>query len=227
MDSPESGPNAAPIMTAPMIERNLSAARSSGFLLIEVLVALALVLIGLLGLVGLQARVHQGEMEAYQRTQALVLLRDMVDRIEAHRQAAPCFGDITTGSGTPYVGTGGTLPTFCNASGVVATDQGALDAITAWSDLVKGAGEVAGGNNVGAMIDGVGCVSLDLGPDAITPDRYTVAVAWQGLSDLPTASPAADASAGENNAAACGTGLYGTAARRRIAWTTIDLAKLR
>ena len=195
--------------------------------MIEVLVSLVIVLFGILGLVGLQARAYQGETESYQRTQALVLMRAMVDSIEAHRQAAPCFGTITTGSGTPYVGTGGTVPTVCTASGIAATDQGALDAITAWDDMVKGSGEASGGTSRGAMINGVGCVSLDLGATATDPDMYTVAVAWQGLSDLPAPTPANDASAGEKNAAACGTGLFGSASRRRIVWTTIELAKLR
>jgi type IV pilus assembly protein PilV len=167
-------------------------------------------------------------MEAYQRSQALVLLRDMVDSIEAHRQAATCFGQITTGSGTPYVGTGGTVPSTCTATGVAATDQGVIDAMTAWSDMIKGAGEVAAGTNVGALIGGVGCVSLDLAPDSSTPDMYTVAVAWQGLSDLPAPSPASDASTGEKNAAACGSDIWATTPlRRRVVWTTIELAKLR
>ena len=214
-------------MFAPMIERNVSAARSAGFLMIDCLVALALVLIGLLGLAGLHARLYQGETEAYQRTQALVLLRVMVDGIEAHRQAATCFGFTTTATGTPYIGNGGTLPVTCTATGVAATDQGALDTMTAWDNLIKGAGEVAGGSNVGAIVKGVGCVALDLAPNAITPDRYTVAVAWQGLTDLPTLSPPGDASTGEKNAAACGTGLFGNALRRRVVWTTIEMAKLR
>jgi type IV pilus assembly protein PilV len=213
-------------MIAPMTDRSMSARAESGFLMIEVLVALALVLIGILGLVGLQSRAHQGEMESYQRTQALVVLRDLVDRLETHRQAATCFG-FTTSSGSPYVGTGGTLPGVCNATGVPATDQAALDAITAWSSHLEGTSELSGGSNVGAMINAVGCVALDPAPDTVTPDMYTVAVAWQGLSDLPPATPAADASAGEKNAAACGTGLFGTEARRRIVWTTIELGKLR
>jgi type IV pilus assembly protein PilV len=195
--------------------------------MIEVLVALVVVLLGILGLVGLQARAHQGEMEAYQRSQALILLRDMVDSIESHRQAATCFGYTTTSTGTPYVGTGGSPPSSCSATGVAATDQGALDAINAWSDMVEGAGETVGSTNVGAMINAVGCVALDLSPDETTPDMYTIAVSWQGLSDLPAPTPANDASVGEKNAAACGTGLYGDPLRRRVVWTTIELAKLR
>jgi type IV pilus assembly protein PilV len=211
-----------------MSERLTGPGRQSGLMMIEVLVSLVIVLLGVLGLVGLQARALQGETESYQRTQALVLLRAMVDSIEAHRQAAPCFGDITTGSGTPYVGTGGTPPSACTASGVAATDQAALNAINLWDGMLKGAGEKVGAASVGAMINAVGCVSLDLGPDATTPDMYTVAVAWQGLSDLPSATPAGDASAGENNAAACGTPVFTSAPlRRRVVWTTIELAKLK
>ena len=55
-----------------MTERRGRGVAATGFIMIEVLVALALVLIGILGLLGLQSRAHQGEMEAYQRTQALV-----------------------------------------------------------------------------------------------------------------------------------------------------------
>src|SRR4051794_15453023 len=85
-----SGWSAAATMTVPMTDRSLSVAHSSGLILIEVLVSLVLVLIGLIGLVSLQARAHQGETEAYQRTQAMVLLRHMASSIEAHRQAARC-----------------------------------------------------------------------------------------------------------------------------------------
>jgi type IV pilus assembly protein PilV len=227
MESLVLGWNAQVIIPAQMNKSISSLPKSSGLIMIEVLVSLVIVLFGILGLVGLQARAYQGETEAYQRTQALVLMRAMVDSIESHRQAAPCFGTITTGSGAPYVGTGGTLPTICTATGVAAADQGALDAITSWDAMVKGAGEQAGGASRGAMVNGVGCVSLDLGATTSDPDMYTVAVAWQGLSDLPVAAPANDASVGEKNAAACGTGLFGTASRRRIVWTTIELAKLR
>jgi len=56
---------------------------SAGFTLIEILVALVILLVGLLGLVGLQAKGQQAEMESYQRTQALVLLQDLADRMNA------------------------------------------------------------------------------------------------------------------------------------------------
>src|SRR5213593_4800701 len=72
--------------------------RQAGFLMIEVLVAMFILLIGLLGLVGLQSRAQQAETESYQRVQALTLLRDMADRINANRGAAASY---VTGSSSP------------------------------------------------------------------------------------------------------------------------------
>ncbi|MDP2155736.1 MAG: type IV pilus modification protein PilV, partial [Sulfuricella sp.] len=60
--------------------------RERGFGMIEVLVSLFILLTGLLGLAGLLARSQQAEMESYQRAQALVLLQDMVARINANRK---------------------------------------------------------------------------------------------------------------------------------------------
>ncbi len=53
--------------------------------MIEVLVTLVVLALGLLGVVGLQARGQQAELESYQRGQALVLLQDMVDRMNTNR----------------------------------------------------------------------------------------------------------------------------------------------
>jgi type IV pilus assembly protein PilV len=59
--------------------------------MIEVLVSVVILLIALLGTAGLIARSGQSEMESYQRAQALTLLKDMVARINANRQAAPAM----------------------------------------------------------------------------------------------------------------------------------------
>ena len=56
--------------------------------MIEVLVTLVILVFGLLGLAGLQSRAQVAETESYQRTQALVLVRDMADRLSANRAAA-------------------------------------------------------------------------------------------------------------------------------------------
>ena len=59
-----------------------------GITLVEVLVTMVILAIGLLGLVGLQARVQVLQIESYQRAQALMLLNDMAGRIANNRNHA-------------------------------------------------------------------------------------------------------------------------------------------
>src|SRR5262245_25126268 len=80
--------------------------RTRGFTMVEILVTIVIISLGLLGLAQLHVRVQQSELEAYQRAQALTLLSDIVSRINANRQTAPCYA-ITGTSGTPYLGTAG------------------------------------------------------------------------------------------------------------------------
>ena len=60
--------------------------RQGGFTLLEILIALIILSIGLLGLAGLQANSLQNNNSAYQRTQASLLANEMLDRIRANRQ---------------------------------------------------------------------------------------------------------------------------------------------
>lgn len=61
---------------------------SAGFSLVEVLVALVVLSIGLLGLAGLQTRGVRDNHGAYLRTQATFSAKDLVDRMRANRPAA-------------------------------------------------------------------------------------------------------------------------------------------
>jgi len=173
--------------------------RESGYLMIEVLITMFILAIGLLGVVGLQARSQQAETDSYQRTQALVLLRDMADRISANRTAA---FDTTT---SPYViGTAAPLGNGAtkNCSAPVTTAD--ID-LCSWSAELLGAAETSGGSNVGAMIGARGCITS---PALHT---YLIQIVWQGLT--PSAAPPASV--------ACGSGSYGASDDFRRAATTI------
>lgn len=61
---------------------------TAGFSLVEVLVALVVLSIGLLGLAGLQTRGVRDNHSAYLRTQATLNAKDLVDRMRANRSAA-------------------------------------------------------------------------------------------------------------------------------------------
>lgn len=187
-----------------------------GFSMIEVLVTLVILMLGLLGLLGVQVRSHQAELEAYQRTQALLLLNDMVQRINANRKAAQCYAITLDGeAGAPYVGAGNADAPECTAWGVAATQARAVADLLAWDALLKGAAETDAGTEVGAMLGARGCIQHD----PVT-DVYRVSVAWQGL--MPTADPTTT-----DPALTCAKDLYGTETLRRVVSTTLRIADLR
>ena len=178
-----------------------------GFLMIEVLITMFILVIGLLGVVGLQARAQQAETESYQRSQALILLRDMADRLNANRNNAATYV-TTTPLGTGDSNSGCTAPAT-----TVAIDK------CAWSIALLGAAErtgtcdvTTGANCVGAMIGARGCITQ---LDAVNR-IYLIEVAWQGLS--PTAAPPASVT--------CGANAYGAEELRRVVTTVIQIGDL-
>jgi len=182
-----------------------------GTSLIEVLVSMLILLIAVLGLVGLQVRAQQSEMESYQRAQALILLQDMVGRINANRKVAGCYAVTTDlASGAPYFGTDSAIGTPTCTAGTAEQQAIAARDMEDWNDLLLGAAEVAAGSNVGAMVGARGCVSYDA-----ATDLYMVTVAWQGLG--ATFEPV-----GQN----CGRGQYGDETQRRVVSQSVRIANL-
>ena len=190
---------------------NAKACRAAqhGFLMIEVLITMFILVLGLLGVVGLQARAQQVENESYQRSQALILLRDMADRINANRANVASY---VTGTTTP-LGTGASNTGCSTATTIVDKDK------CAWSIALLGAAETTGtcntstgANCVGAMLGARGCVTeLDA-----TAKIYLIQVVWQGLA--PTAAPPASV--------ACGKDLYGAEELRRAVTTIVQIGDL-
>ena len=183
-----------------MTKRLAARPRQEGTSMIEVLVAIVIVVVGLLGLAGLQSRATLAEMESFQRAQALVLLQDMVDRINANRLNAATY--VTP---TP-LGTGDVAPpASCGALTGVARDK------CEWSTALLGSSESASGLKVGAMIGARGCVTETV---AVMPRQYQVAVVWQGVT--ATKAPGT----------LCGTGLYGDDKTRRALTATVTVGCL-
>lgn len=101
-----------------------------GFTLLEVLVAIVVLSIGLLGLAGLMASSLKNSHSAYQRTQATWLAYDALDRMRANRQVALAGGYNLALGAAP------------GGSGLAATDLGEWDAALA-NTLPAGDGSIA------------------------------------------------------------------------------------
>lgn len=167
-----------------------------GFSLIEVLVTLFILVIGLLGLAGLQSKMLGAEFEAYQRSQALMLARDMANRIQLN----PTESRADAYSSNTVYGTGDSFAENCSPTALVDRD------LCAWSRALKGVAVVnSDGVKLGSLMGAKGCVEKLSGDDT-SHVVIRVTVAWQGLA--PSVAPSVD----------CGRGSYGTddALRRTV-----------
>ncbi len=159
--------------------------RQRGFSMIEVLITIAILMVGLLGLAGLQTRVSTAEFEGYQRAQAIVLLQDITDRMSANKKNIASY--------------------VVNDIGVTGVVQDCTGKIGAPYDLCQinnelvGSSEKSAGTNMGAMLGARACITA-----TATPGLYVATVAWQGI--VPTTSPVEACGKGSY-----GTGLRRTA----------------
>lgn len=168
-------------------------------MLIEVLVSMLICAFGVLGLAALQGRASQAEFESFQRSQALLMVEDMVNRINANRGNADDY--LTDG----LVGSGALQD--CSAAATMAARD-----VCEWSNLIRGSGETRNGAAVGAMLSARGCISLATG----TTNRYVISVFWTGT--VPTGAPASTCEGIED--------AYQTAELRRAVSSTMCTAVL-
>jgi type IV pilus assembly protein PilV len=130
-----------------------------GFTLIEILIALVVLAFGLLALARGIGRASQAEMEAWQRSQAMLLAQEMVNRIGINqKQAALYVGDYVPDRVED-----------CSA----ADSQVALDACQ-WRNRLLGDDVRDETGAMGAPLGARGCVTNP------APNVYLIAVAWQG-----------------------------------------------
>jgi len=197
-----------------------------GATLVEVMASLIVILSGLLGLAGLQAKVQQVEAESYQRAQALKLVHDMVDRIGANRRAGRCYA-FTTGPGGTELGAGRFEPPPCPAA-LGSGDLRAGSDLTDWNRLLKAASDASGSGKLGAMPGARGCVSRHGNSDhSVT---YSVAVSWQSPTAAGAPAYPKEVSTATRNAIDCGMTQQRSdangVATRRVVWTSFDVANL-
>lgn len=132
--------------------------QQKGYGLIEVLVAVLVLAIGLLGLAGLQTQSLRFNNEAYFRTQATLLAMDMADRLRSNFQTARTNPGSYTFAKTESVPSS---VTDCTSSACSPSQLAQYD-FKAWKERAQ---ELLPGAEV-----------------AVTPDTVGTATPWQGYT---------------------------------------------
>lgn len=102
----------------PSLKRmNANNCKCKGFTLIEVLVAVVILALGLIGLAGLQANGLANNQSAYNRSQASQLAYDIADRIRSNSSVANAYVAATAAGSIPVCPNGTANPcTACTAT---------------------------------------------------------------------------------------------------------------
>jgi type IV pilus assembly protein PilV len=141
--------------------------RASGFTLIEVLIALLILAIGLLGMVSLMMTSLQSNQNAYQRGQASLIAYDMADRLRLNRTLATTANDYVFLLNTSVPSDPGCRTTGCTAANIADLD------LREWQENfrdVNGTG-VDGNDYVAALPNGAGTVQR-------SGRSYLITVSW-------------------------------------------------
>ncbi|MDP3330642.1 MAG: type IV pilus modification protein PilV [Methylococcaceae bacterium] len=131
--------------------------KNTGFTLIEVLIAMLVLAVGLLGLAGLQATSLKNNQSAYNRSQATQLAYDLADRIRANLAGKTTY---TTGTATA---TAACLTTAgCTKEAMAEND------LKEWNDAITA-----------TLPSGTGTIAVDAGV-------FTITITWDDDHDDDT-----------------------------------------
>lgn len=166
---------------------------SLGVGLVELLVTLLIVSVGFLSIAGLQTTAKKANFDALQRTTAVVLAKDIAERMRANpvelmRYLTPVGG--VGGGSLAQPGQDCTSISPCNPGQLAEYD------LWLWEQTMDGVSENREINsvstNTGGLVSPAGCV---IGPASGSAGVYTITIVWRGLNELTDLS-----------ADTCGTG---------------------
>ena len=145
--------------------------RLEGFTLLEVLVALLILSVGLLGVAGLQTRGQMNNYAAHIRTQASVLAYEIMDKIRINQDFA--IDDIVVDNSTGYIVDAQPTATDpdCDDTGVCTPAQ------LRTYDLIEWYNHLAA-----ALPNGDAEIEWNLDGDTATND-YTITITWTLKND--------------------------------------------
>jgi type IV pilus assembly protein PilV len=138
--------------------------RQSGFTMVEVLVALVVLAIGLLGIAALYLNSLQSGRTAIYRTEAVNLAADLADRIRMNRTAQAAYGTLYADVENPVA--------------ACATTGGCTDAELASTDLAAWKADIAQ-----QLPGGQGQVTVTAPFGVDEPATYVVSIQWSEVGE--------------------------------------------
>ena len=142
-------------------------ARGRGFSLIEVLTAMVVLSIGMLGIAAMYTTSLKTGRSAQLRTKGVVFAADMADRIRANPGGAVNYVTAANGAGTSKGCTDRSTAGSVAAAVACTTDQMAVDDIYRWKQLLT--------NPQSGLPKATATIDYD---NTTTPPTYTVTVNW-------------------------------------------------
>jgi type IV pilus assembly protein PilV len=140
-----------------MLIKPVAAPVQHGFSMIEVLVALLVLAIGLLGILVMQARGLQLNQAAYMQSQAMFLAEDVVERIRSNQTAIDSYATDFDDAGDDSAGNCENVSSPCSDAEMAASD------LWQWKTQVRnalpqGEGSIA----IGAAVDNLVPVTVQV-----------------------------------------------------------------
>ena len=143
-------------MSAPKLSALQSPARPGGFSLLEVLIALVILSVGLLGIAAMLGTTVKGNDSAYMRSQATILANNIIDRMRANPIGA-ANGDYDIAIGTPAPGSA----TVCTGGGADCDSAVLADYdLTQWKQTLASASNGLPDGDGGISTSQLGGVNL-------------------------------------------------------------------
>jgi type IV pilus assembly protein PilV len=151
------------------------AAKFTGASLLEVLIAVFILSVGMLGAAGLQVTSKRANLEARQRVTATTLAQDIVERMRANATELTVYTD----AGLGLTITGADMAAIDCSAGCTTAQIAALD-LYEWEQALAGVMEQIAGASVGGLMAPTACITGPAGGSGV----YTIAVAWRGATAL-------------------------------------------
>lgn len=184
-------------MSNPALNSGLLRFRSQvGVGMIEVLVALLIMSVGFLNIAALQTTAKKSNFDSLQRTSAVILARDILEKMRANPVELDSY--LTSAAGGGSLSTPGKV---CSTGDRCTTGQLAVYDLWLWEQAMDGMSESrtldGSATNTGGLVNPTGCIT---GPGGGAAGVYTITIVWRGLNELTNVS---------TNTCGVGTGQYG------------------